>query len=124
MRFLIHLLKTKQIWIYVIKQDMEKAYGSLVWVIVRKYFMDLGFSIKWTNWIMEYITTTILLVHINGKLGSPFKLERGIRQGDPISLYFFIISAEHLGHIIISCQLLRKKVSRFKLLKIVQVSLT
>lgn len=45
------------------------------------------------------MTTTFKII-ANEKMGPTFNLERGIRQGDPVSLYIFIVCAEYLGHYI------------------------
>lgn len=62
-----------------IKLDMEKAYDRLDWKFSQKCCMDLGFSKKWTNWIMGCIKTTSFSILVNGIPCKPFKLERGIR---------------------------------------------
>lgn len=49
---------------------------------------------------MEYITTASFSVLVNGVPGEPFKLERGIRQGDLLSPYIVVICVECLGRYI------------------------
>lgn len=73
-----------------IKLDMKRAYDRLDWRFIRKCYQDLDFAEKWINWIMECITTSFLVL-VNGIAGEPFRSGRGIRQGDPISLYIVII---------------------------------
>ncbi|XP_016185975.1 uncharacterized protein LOC107627664 [Arachis ipaensis] len=45
---------------------------------------------------MECVTTTSLSVLINGSPSKPFKMERGMRQGDPISLFLFVLIVDVL----------------------------
>lgn len=63
---------------------------GLIGNLYRDVQSDLGFSDKWTNWIMEYTTTTSMSVLVYGILKESFKPKRRIRQRDPISPYIFI----------------------------------
>ena len=62
----------------------------------------MGFDSKWMQWIWWCISTTRFYVLVNGVLGRFFPSSRGLRQGDPLSSYLFIIGMEDL------CILLRK----------------
>lgn len=52
-------------------------------------------------YLWQCITTTTIKVIANGKMGPTFNMERGIRQGDPLSPYIFVICTEYLGRNII-----------------------
>lgn len=62
-----------------IKVDMEKAYDLSDRDYIRKCFIDFGFSDRWIDWIMQYITTITFKVLMNGKTSNPIYPERGIR---------------------------------------------
>lgn len=80
---------------------MRKAYDRLDWDFIRKSLFYSGFNDKWTNWIMQHVTTTTFRVAMNRKTSFLISPERGIRQGYPISPYIFIICFEDLGDIFI-----------------------
>lgn len=64
----------------VIKLDIKNVYDRLGCDFVKKFLTNLSFSDKWTNWIMECITTTFLTILVNGKLGVTLNPWGGIRQ--------------------------------------------
>lgn len=80
-----------------VKTDMSKAYDRLEWKFVAKVMERLGFHSKWIGWIMECISTVSYSYLINDSVYGLIKPSRGIRQGDPISPYLFILCGEVLS---------------------------
>ena len=55
---------------------------------------------KWVNLIAQCISTVEYNLLFNGQIASVFKPTRGVRQGDPLSPYLYIISANVLSCLI------------------------
>ena len=83
-----------------VKLDFQKAYDRLEWnflIIVLKAF---GFSAKFTSLIHQCLSTVQFSILLNGGQCPSFTPSRGIRQGDPISPYLFILGSEVLMRLI------------------------
>ena len=83
-----------------VKVDLEKAYDRLEWSFVYNVLQAFHFPINIINLIMSCISNTSLSVLVNGSTLDPIRPSRGIRQGDPISPYLFILCTEYLGFLI------------------------
>lgn len=79
-----------------IKLDLEKAYDCLNWEYMRFVLLKFGFEERWVNLIMEYTMSTSFSILINGTPHGYFFPKCGIRQGDLISPYIFILCMEPL----------------------------
>lgn len=83
-----------------IKIDLEKAYDRLSWAFIDDTLKAAGFNNVWRRNIMACISTTRLGILWNGDRMDWITPSRGIRQGDPISPYIFVLCIERLSHII------------------------
>jgi hypothetical protein len=83
-----------------IKLDMEKAYDRVEWDFLESTLLTMGFPTKLVRTIMLCVRSVSFSILINGSPSSIFKPKRGIRQGDPLSPYLFIIYVEVLSGLI------------------------
>ncbi|KAH9751258.1 putative ribonuclease H protein [Citrus sinensis] len=96
----IHTMRRKsgKIGQMLIKVDLEKAYDRLSWDFIFETLSEAGIPSDLIRMTMECITSASMQILWNGDCTEEFVPSRGIRQGDPISLYIFVLCIERLSH--------------------------
>ena len=80
-----------------VKIDMNKTYDKVEWGFLEVVMGKMGFAPGWIKFIMMCVTSAHYAILVNGILTGKIIPTRGIRQGDPISPYLFLICVEVLS---------------------------
>lgn len=80
----------------IIKIDIEKAYNTFSWSVILVTLAKMNFPSNWISWIKTCLTSTSFSFLINGHPTRWISSSKGLRQGDPIFSYLFILVSQIL----------------------------
>ena len=96
----IHSLKSTWRLGMMIKIDIAKAYDKLSWQYMDKMLEAFGFGPEWVEWVMSLVSTSFFNILLNGSPTKVIHLSWGIRQGNPLFPFLFILMVEGLSRLI------------------------
>jgi hypothetical protein len=96
----MHRMKGKK-GAFAIKVDLAKAYDKISWEFIWRILVEIKLPNDLINIIMHSVSSVMTNVKWNGTRDEYFRPQRGIRQGDPISPYLFVLCMDKLSHIIL-----------------------
>jgi len=83
-----------------LKVDFEKVYDSVRWDFMYDMLSRLGFHNIWIKWMKGCMESATVSVLVNGSPTEEFTPTRGLRQGDPLAPFLFIVVAEGLAGLV------------------------
>ena len=107
---LIQTCNKRRLPTLVLKLDFAKAFDTVIWESLDTILKARGFHDRWCAWMRDILSSSKSAVLVNGCPGPWITCKRGLRQGDPLSPYLFLLVADSLQAMIMSAATVRSPV--------------
>ncbi|GAU35310.1 hypothetical protein TSUD_389350 [Trifolium subterraneum] len=101
---IIDLAKKSRKECLIFKVDFEKAYDSVSWNFLDYMMIRFGFGDQWCGWIKTCVFSGNLFVLVNDSPTEEINIQRGLKQGDPLASFLFLLVVEGLSGAIESAE--------------------
>ncbi|KAJ0911011.1 putative RNA-directed DNA polymerase [Helianthus annuus] len=91
---IISWVKNRKLKAFFFKIDFEKAFDTISWNFIDTVLQQMNFPDLWRLWIKGIFASSRASVLVNGSPTTEFSCFRGVRQGDPLSPFIFILAME------------------------------
>ena len=117
-----HYLTSQNKSALMMQIDFEKAFDTTRWKFIDKALQKFNFGCDFRNWVNVLYADSKSAVMNKGHFSEYFKLERGVRQGCPLSVYLFLLVAELLANKIRSDEKIEGIKLKSNILKVSQMA--
>nr|GFB67217.1 RNA-directed DNA polymerase, eukaryota [Tanacetum cinerariifolium] len=93
---IMHWCSSKKKQALIFKVDFEKAYDSVRWDFLDEALQKFGFGNKWRLWIQSCLRSSKSSILVNGSPTTEFQFFKGLKKGDSLSPFLFILIMETL----------------------------
>jgi hypothetical protein len=84
----------------ILKLDFAKAFDTVEHEALLQVMKHKGFNKKWLDWAASILSTGTSSVLLNGIPGKEFICKRGVRQGDPLSPFYYLFGSDLLQSVV------------------------